>query len=434
MNRTQVLENRKGDEMDNSKKTVLHGWHVENGANMALFGNYDMPLWYTTGVKAEHLAVIQAAGIFDTSHMAAISVNGEGARALLQHCLSKDLDSCLGKGKTELVDGRCVYGVFLNDDGTVIDDAIVYQLQSDSFMVVVNAGMGGEIAAHLEKNAGKHTVTVEDLTDRVGKMDIQGPESARVLKKILKDPTTVFDRLVYFSFKGGFGDLQTSSPVELADGTPILISRTGYTGEFGFELFVPIDSLVSLWSMLLEAGVDKGVLACGLAARDSLRAGAVLPLSHQDVGPWPFLNNPWPFALPWNDDNTTFSKEFIGGTALLQKSWDKHTLAFAGYDPRKIAAGEDSFVTLETGERLGTILTCTTDMAIGRLAGEIVSIAGNKDFQAKGLCCGFVLLDRKCSPGEQVLLTDGKRKIKVEIRADVRPNRTARSPIGTMLA
>ena len=420
--------------MTTSKKTVLHGWHVENGANMALFGNYDMPLWYKTGAKAEHLAVIQAAGIFDTSHMAVVSVKGEGARALLQYCLSKDLDSCLGKGKTALVDGRCVYGVFLNTDGTVIDDAIVYQLQPQSFMVVVNAGMGGVIAAHLVKNAGEGELVVEDLTDRVGKMDIQGPDSARILEKILKDPVAVFDRLVYFSFKGGFDNLQTASSVELVDGTPLLISRTGYTGEFGFELFVPIDSLVSLWSMVLEAGKDRELLACGLAARDSLRAGAVLPLSHQDIGPWPFLNNPWPFALPLNDDNTTFSKDFIGGSALLQSSWDKYTLPFAGFDPRKIAAGEKSYVTSETGERLGVILTCTTDMAIGRMDGEIVSISGSNDFQVKGLCCGFVLLDKKCDPGEKVILTDGKRKIRVEIRADVRPGRTARSPIGTMIA
>jgi aminomethyltransferase len=419
--------------MATTKQTVLHSWHVANGANMALFGNYDMPLWYKTGAKAEHLAVIQGVGIFDTSHMAAVAVQGKGARALLQHCLSKNLDCCLGKGKSELVDGRCVYGVFLKADGTVIDDAIVYQLQTESFMVVVNAGMGGEIAALLVKNSGDRAVTVADLTDRVGKMDIQGPDSARILGKIIKNPTAVFERMVYFSCKGGFGDLQTSSPAELVDGTPLLLSRTGYTGEFGFELFVPIDRLASVWAMVLQAGKEKGVLACGLAARDSLRAGAVLPLSHQDIGSWPFLNNPWPFALPFNDDHTGFSKDFIGAQALLQSNWEKHTLPFAGFDPRKIAAGDDSFVTSETGERLGTILTCTTDMAIGRVAGEIVCVAGNPQFQAKGLCCGFVLLDKQCAPGVLVILTDGKRKIKVEIRADIRPNRTARKAMSLMV-
>ena len=223
-----------------------------------------------------------------------------------------------------------------------------------------------------------------DLTDRVGKMDIQGPDSARILKRILKEPVSVFERLVYFSFKGGFDDLQSAQPVALVDGTPVLISRTGYTGEFGFELFVGIDHLVSVWSMVLEAGRTEGVLACGLAARDSLRAGAVLPLSHQDIGPWPFLHNPWLFALPLNDDGKTFNKDFIGGEALLQQSWNKYTLPFAGFDPRKIDAGEESFVASETGERIGTILTCTTDMAIGGWTVKSSVLPDKRIFKPKG--------------------------------------------------
>lgn len=419
--------------MGNPKKTVLYDWHIGQGANMAEFGGYDMPLWYKTGAKAEHLAVIQAAGLFDTSHMAAVAVWGSGARSLLQLCLSKDLDTCIGRDKAPLGDGRCVYGVFLGEDGTVIDDAIVYQLQADAFMVVVNAGMGGAIAAHLTGHSPGREVVVKDLTDRVGKMDIQGPRAARILGGILNNPEGVFEGLTYFSFKGGFGELTTAVPVTLKDGTPLLLSRTGYTGEFGFELFVAIDRLAPLWSLLLGAGRDQGLLACGLAARDSLRAGAMLPLSHQDIGAWPFLYNPWQFALPWDPQMNAFGKEFIGGSALLHSTWKKYTLPFAGFDPRKIGAGEGSYVASTTGERLGAILTCTTDMAIGRVDGEIVSVAARPEFAAKGLCCGFVLLEQPIAPGEQVVLTDGKREITVEIRADVRPNRTARSPIGKML-
>ncbi len=419
--------------MNSPKKTVLHGWHEEQGANMALFGNYDMPLWYKTGAKAEHLAVVTAAGIFDTSHMAAVSVRGPAARSLLQLCLSKDLNTCIGKDKLPLADGRCVYGVFLNEDGTVLDDAIVYQLRPEVFMVVVNAGMSGPVAAHLTRYGIGKDVVVRDLTDKVGKMDIQGPLSAQILAKVLRDPREVFDKMAYFSFKGGFGEKRSETTVTLTDGTPVLVSRTGYTGEFGFELFVEIDRLADLWEMVLAAGEDRGLIACGLAARDSLRAGAVLPLSHQDIGAWPFLHNPWQFALSWNDDHTTFSKVFVGAPALLAGNWQNHTLPFAGYDPRKIGAGEGNYVASVAGERIGTILTCTTDMAIGRAGEEIVSVAGNPDFQAKGLCCGFVLVDRLAKPGDQVVLTDGKRKITVEIRADIRPNRTARSPIGKML-
>ncbi len=419
--------------MKNSKETVLHGWHVEQGANMALFGNYDMPLWYKTGAKAEHLAVIQAAGIFDTSHMAVVAVQGEAARKLLQLCLSKDLEHCVGKEKTPLAAGRCVYGIFLAEDGTVIDDAIVYQLQADSFMVVVNAGMGAIIAAHLQKHGKGLGLDIRDLTDKVGKMDIQGPLAAKILATILRNPQDVLQGLPYFAFQGSFAQLGIKSTVTLLDGTPLLVSRTGYTGEFGFELFVEIDRLVPLWSLLMDAGKEHNLLACGLAARDSLRTGAVLPLSHQDVGAWPFLNNPWQFALAWNKDLSAFTKTFVGASALLQTTWRKYTLPFAGYDARKINAGEGSFVTDERGQHVGTILTCTTDMAIGRVGDAIVSVGGNKDFQAKGLCCGFVLLEKHFEPGDKIVLTDGKRKIVVEIRADVRPNRTARRPMDKML-
>jgi aminomethyltransferase len=189
--------------METIKTTVLHDFHCQQGANMASFGNYDMPLWYKSGTKAEHLAVIDSAGIFDTSHMAVVTVKGDGARALLQYALTKDIDSCIGKNKTPLTEGRCVYGLFLDNDGLVIDDAIVYCLGDESYMVVVNAGMGGVIATHLQALTSSKALVIEDLTDRVGKMDIQGPSSAKILKKLVKDPNYLFEKLMYFSFKGG---------------------------------------------------------------------------------------------------------------------------------------------------------------------------------------------------------------------------------------
>ncbi|PHR24548.1 MAG: glycine cleavage system protein T [Desulfotalea sp.] len=419
--------------METTKKTVLHDFHCQEGAHMALFGNYDMPLWYKTGAKAEHLVVIGTAGIFDTSHMAVITLKGSGARALLQHCLTKDMDSCIGMSKGPLVQGRCVYGLFLDADGFVIDDAIVYHLGDESFMVVVNAGMGGVIAKHLGEQCQDQSVEIVDRTDLVGKMDIQGPDSAKVLAKIVKDPQQLFTKMMYFSFKGGFAGCSGGTTVQLLDGTDVMVSRTGYTGEFGFELFCDVKHLCSLWNQLLEAGKDFSVIPCGLASRDSLRAGAVLPLSHQDIGGWPFANTPWGFAVPEKDGNGNYKKEFYGAKALAASNWQKHTLAFAGFDPRKIGAEEANYVTDVNGEKIGKILTCTTDMAIGRVDGEIKSIAGDKELKLKGLCCGFVLLDRNVKQGEVVFLSDGKRKIKVEIRADIRPLRTARSAMGTMV-
>ncbi|KAB2890994.1 MAG: aminomethyl transferase family protein [Desulfobulbaceae bacterium] len=425
--------------MEELRTTPLHRWHLDQGANMAHFGLYDMPLWYPAGAKAEHLAVIEAAGIFDTSHMALIGLRGKGALALLQRCFSKDLEHCQGKDRGPLTAGRCVYGVFLAEDGTVIDDAIVYRLGEDSWMVVVNAGMGGIVARHLEDRPEASGVQTIDYTDRIGKMDIQGPLAAKVLGRVLRDPQTVFAGMTYFSCKGGFGELIAPHPVTLLDGTPLLLSRTGYTGEFGFELFAAGDRIVSLWQTVLAAGEEFAVLPCGLAARDSLRTGAVLPLSHQDIGPWKFANNPWLFALPWDDGGKSFSKDFIGGRSLLDDPAGEYTLPFAGFDPRKITVGKDTFVTNLQGDTIGQVLTCATDMAIGRVGETIISVATPaaegrpEEFRPRGLSCGFVKVHGPLAAGDIVIITDGRRDIRVEIRADIRPHRSARRPITSML-
>lgn len=422
------------------KNTLLHDWHVKNGANMAAFGEYDMPLWYPLGVKGEHLAVIRSAGLFDTSHMAAVTVQGAAARDLLQKCFSKDLERCLGLKKTPLVEGRSVYGLFLNQQGHVLDDSIVSQVNGSLYLVVVNAGMGGMLTEHLGRHGEGMQAQVTDLTDRLGKIDIQGPSSANILKKMIRDPGSVFKDFPYFSFKGWFEDgVGGAGTVTLNDNTPILLSRTGYTGEFGFEIFVQPEKLVNLWQELLAAGEDYSLEPCGLAARDSLRAGAVLPLSHQDIGDWPFSETPWPFALADKAESGEFTKQFLGADALSSRETKEYTLPFAGFDPRKMPVSDSSFVMDEAGNRLGIILTCATDMAIGRVKENIVSIAtpvtaGRPEgYAPKGLSCGFIKVDRKLKTGDVVLLTDGKRKIKVEIRQDIRPDRTARRAMREML-
>ncbi len=418
-------------------KTTLFDFHQSAGANMALFGGYEMPLWYSGGAKAEHLVVIEKAGIFDTSHMSVIKVKGVGAKDLLQHCFTKDLDCCIGAKKLPLTIGRCVYGLFLDEEGCVIDDALLYMLAEESYMIVVNAAMGDPVCRHLKNNLETELVTIEDLTGVVGKMDLQGPLSARILAKVVKAPDELFTALPYFSFKGSVGACQSATQVELLDGTSFMVSRTGYTGEFGFEFFIEREKLVHLWDIILEAGKDEGLLPCGLAARDSLRAGAVLPLSHQDIGRWVFANNPWPFALPWKDDG--FSKDFIGCDIVAEKVEDEFTYAFAGFDPRKIQSGDDTVVENLAGETIGRVLTCATDMAIGRVDDEIYSLASPVDsgrpleFRPRGLSCGFILVNRPLDFGDLVHLVAGKRKIKVEIRQDIRPHRTARKAITSML-
>ena len=360
-----------------AKTTPLHDWHVDKGANMADFGGYHMPLWYGAGARREHLAVLTSAGLFDTSHMALVAVDGPGARDLLQHCFTKDLSGCIGRKKGPLEDGRCVYGAFLTETGHVMDDAIVYQSAPKNYLVVVNAAMGRAIAGHLAAQAPAFArVDIRDLTGKVAKIDLQGPASARILSGLLTDAPKVFSALPYFGFKGHFDPAAaTDETVRLTDGTPLLLSRTGYTGEFGFEIFLSPDKVVGLWEALLSAGSPAGVISCGLAARDSLRAGAVLPLSHQDIGPWPFVRHPWTFALPYDDSQSRFTKDFIGAHALGRAKDAPYTSPFVGFDLRKVSVQDPAVVLDDDGRTVGKVLTCATDMGIGRAGDRIVSIA-----------------------------------------------------------
>jgi len=419
------------------KTTPLHDWHTVQGANMAIFGEYHMPMWYAAGAKKEHLSVLTSAGLFDTSHMAVVLVSGTGAFDLLQETFTSNLSACVGPAKKPLTPGRCVYGAFLDEKGHVIDDAIVFQLAGERYMVVVNAGMGADIAGRLSGNAAAHeNVLITDLTDRLGKIDIQGPAAAKILAGVLRDPNATFKAMPYFSFKGYFEDAGPGTPILLKSGIPVFVSRTGYTGEFGFELFVQADCTVALWEDLLSAGKAFGLIPCGLAARDSLRAGAVLPLSHQDIGHWPFCDNPWSFALPWDTGGKAFTKSFIGSQALLDAENTAFTRPYAGFDLRKIADPEKTSVVNESGETIGTVLTCVTDMGIGRVEGRIFSLASPDkpdDFKAKGLCCGFVKISANLPAGSIIYLEDSRRKLKVMIVDDIRPDRTARRPIKDML-
>ncbi|MCG8638380.1 MAG: aminomethyltransferase family protein [Desulfobacterales bacterium] len=407
------------------KQTPLHEWHVTAGANMADFGGYDMPLWYETGVKTEHLAVLTSAGIFDTSHMACISVIGDPAFELLNYCFTRDLGP--------LKQGRCVYGAFLNADGHCIDDAIVYKFSDTCFMICVNAGMGAAITRHLEEQKSGRAVEITDLSGKIAKVDIQGFNSARILSRVIRSPEKVFNGMPYFSFKGHFDPSQPSAdPVSLNTGTPVLLSRSGYTGEFGFEIFISPDAVVELWTTLLTQGKSFGITTCGLGARDSLRAGACLPLSHQDIGDYKFMNHPWEFALPYTEDKKGFSKAFLGDTALIAEPGDLFVFPFAGDTLRKVAAGEETGVYDSNNARIGHVLTCATDMGTTWHDNRLVSIATPDlpdQIRIKGISCGFVMVNKPLEKGTRLRLTEGKRSITVTVVSDVRPDRTARKKL-----
>lgn len=408
---------------DNLKKTPLNAWHRNAGANMANFGGFDMPLWYDTGVKKEHLAVLKSAGMFDTSHMDCIRVQGKDAPALLDLCFTRQI--------SDLSLGRCLYGAFLDDQGHCIDDAIIYKFSDFTFMVCVNAGMGGAITRHLVLHSDGKSLEIKDLSEQLAKLDVQGKNALKIVSGLIKDKENVFSKMPYFSFKG---DLDPNAPngVTLVDGTPVIVSRTGYTGEFGFEIFIAPDKVEKLWCDLLGTGKPYGLMPCGLAARDSLRAGACLPLSHQDIGHFPFINHPWAFALPFKAGTRQFTKAFIGAQALMNQEQQSFTYAFAGDSLRKVEAGDASRVLTEQGKDIGGVLTCATDMGIFWYEDRIVSINTPNlppDVKIKGLACGFVMVNQPLDMGTRLTLIQGKRKIGVRLVSDIRPDRTARLAI-----
>jgi aminomethyltransferase len=390
---------------------------------MSTFGGYSMPLWYKTGPIKEHRAVISGAGLFDTSHMSELVIEGPEAYDLLQMALSKDLNQCLGKGNP-LEPGRATYGFLLLPNGHLLDDAIVMMEAQDTFLLVVNAGMGAPVKSHLLELGRELDVAVSDLTGKLCKMDLQGPASARILQKVLKPSPKLKAPFPYFSFVGHYDHLQEG--VQTLEDFSVLVSRTGYTGEFGFELFVRPNGFVALWEQLLEAGASEGLIPCGLGARDSLRTGAMLPLSHQDLGDWPARNHPWEFALCWEEDS--FSKPFTGDEALLAATEADHTCAFLGENGRKVENGAE---VLLDNNVIGTVLTCATDMAIDCVDGQVVSTASPNTpdgFSPKGLACGFVRVSQPLKEGQVLHLRDKRRTLPVRIVSQLRPDRTARMP------
>ncbi len=244
----------------------LHDEHVALGASMTDFGGWNMPLRYTSDL-AEHRAVREAAGLFDLSHMGEIEVRGPQAAAALDYALVGNLSA--------VAVGRARYTMICAEDGSVLDDLVAYRLADDCFLVVANAGNAPLVARELLARAAGFDAVVTDQAAQTALIAVQGPRAEEIVVGLVPagdaaGRATVTEMKYY-----------AASPVtlELA-GTPLaaLVARTGYTGEDGFELYVPASQAVVLWRALLAAGEPVGLAPAGLAARDSLRLEAGMPL------------------------------------------------------------------------------------------------------------------------------------------------------------
>ena len=239
-------------------QSPLDAIHRELGASFTDFAGWDMPVRYTSDL-AEHHAVRTSAGIFDLSHMAEIYLTGSGAGVALDYALAGTLST--------IPLGRAKYSLILSEAGTVIDDVVVYRLGDEEFLVVANAGNRFPAAAALRERAADFDCVVEDRSDAVALIAVQGPNALAILEATGGLVTDGLAELGYYR----------CLPREF-NGTPVLVGRTGYTGEDGFELFVENAAAVDLWRALTAAGVGHDLLACGLACRDTLRLEAGMPL------------------------------------------------------------------------------------------------------------------------------------------------------------
>jgi len=233
----------------------LHQVHLDRGARMIDFAGWQMPVWYSSATE-EHHVVRSAAGVFDLSHMAEIFVRGPAAAAALDWALLVEASA--------MPVGRARYTMICSPLGGIIDDLIVYRLADHEFMVVANASNGPVVVAELVQRCADFDAVVEDLTDAFALVAVQGPKAEEIVLQ-LTGPD--LGELKYYRV----------AQVELLD-TTAFAARTGYTGEDGFELFVPADQGTTLWAALEQAGASRGLAPVGLAARDTLRLEAGMPL------------------------------------------------------------------------------------------------------------------------------------------------------------
>ena len=332
------------------KRTALYDQHAALGASFTDFGGWQMPLKYGSEL-AEHRAVREAAGLFDLSHMGEVWATGPNAGAFLDYAL-------VGKLSAVAV-GKAKYSLICAEDGGIIDDLIVYRVAEEDYLVVPNAGNAAIVAAELEARRaqfGGEGVTLRDASAETSLIAVQGPNAESIVLQ-----------LVPGEHAEDVTGLKYYAAIELeAAGVPVLLARTGYTGEDGFELFVANDRAAELWAAVRAAGENHGLVPCGLASRDSLRLEAGMPLYGNELS-----RDVTPFEAGLGGVVALKSKEgdFVGRAALQAKKDDgagttsgRRLVGLRGLGRR---AARSHYPVLKDGRQVGEVTSGQPSPTLG---------------------------------------------------------------------
>lgn len=319
--------------MSELKRTPLFSVYKEYGGKTIDFGGWELPVQFSS-IKEEHEAVRTKAGLFDVSHMGEVEVKGTGGLAYLQKVVTNDV--------SKLKDGGAQYTAMCYENGGTVDDLLVYKITENHYLLVINASNIEKdynwLQSHLDED-----VTIENLSEKTAQLALQGPLAEQVLQKLVHG--TQLNEIGFFKFQ---------QEVNIA-GKPALVSRTGYTGEDGFEIYCSSDDAVALWHEILSAGKEEGILPCGLGARDTLRFEANLALYGQElsseISP---LEAGIGFAVKLNKET-----DFIGKAALLAQKTNGVPRKIAGIEMIDRGIPRHGYLVFNGDKLIGEVTTGT---------------------------------------------------------------------------
>lgn len=308
-----------------NKRTCLYDKHVAQGAQISPFGGFDMPIQYTD-IKDEHNAVRTACGVFDVSHMGEVTVRGTDAERYVNHIFTNDV--------TGLPTGKILYGMMLYEDGGTVDDLLVYKMGENDFFLVINAANINKDWEWMQRQSAGFDIDMRNVSEAYGQIAIQGPQAESVTEQVLGLPCA---EMTFYTCK------------VISSSSDIIISRTGYTGEDGFEIYGSHDTIRTLWDKLMDSGRCK---PCGLGCRDTLRFEVGLPLYGDELSAE---------ISPLMAGLGMFCKldkpEFIGREALLKQKAEGVSHKLVGIELTDKAIPRHGYTVLKDGGKIGEVTT-----------------------------------------------------------------------------